>query len=108
MATSCSSPAKSTAPAWEAVDGRVLIYVHKEEELEDVWRRDTPPIATMIMIDDKLRILDAMKRVWGSRLTTVFPRQGHYALDPKILQRYPAADMTVDRIGALVDVDFGA
>ena len=90
----------------EAVDGNVLVYVHKELEIEDVERRY--PAERYVFVDDKLRLLTAFKEVWGRRVTTVFPRQGHYARDPDILQRYPAADMTVDRIGALVDVDFGA
>ncbi len=60
-----------------------------------------------MFVDDKLRLLAAFKAVWGDRVTTVFPRQGHYARDPEILQSYPPADITVDRIGDLVDVDFG-
>ncbi len=90
----------------EAVDGNVLVYVHKELEIEDVERRY--PAERYVFVDDKLRLLTAFKEVWGRRVTTVFPRQGHYARDPDILQRYPAADLTVDRIGELVDVDFGA
>jgi FMN phosphatase YigB (HAD superfamily) len=86
----------------DAVDGRVLIYVHKEVELEDVERRF--PADHYVMIDDKLRLLDAFKSRWGKRVTTVFPRQGHYAHDPEILARYPAADITVDRIGDLLGV----
>jgi FMN phosphatase YigB (HAD superfamily) len=85
---------------WKAVDGRVLIYVHKERMLDDVEQRY--PARHYVMIDDKLRILAAMKTVWGSRLTTIFPRQGHYALDPDSVARYPAADRAVDRIGDLV------
>ena len=57
------------------------------------------------MVDDKLRILAEMKKVWGNRLTTIFPRQGHYALDPHHIANYPAADFTVERIGDLVDCD---
>jgi FMN phosphatase YigB (HAD superfamily) len=87
----------------EAVEGRVLIYIHKEEELEDVERRY--PAERYVLVDDKLRILAAVKKVWGSRLTTVFPRQGHYARDPKALAAYPPADVTVERIGDLVDYD---
>jgi FMN phosphatase YigB (HAD superfamily) len=87
----------------DAVGGRVLIYVHKELELEDVERRF--PADRYVMIDDKLRLLDAFKSAWGPRVTTVFPRQGHYAHDPEILQRYPAADITVAGIGDLVNVD---
>ena len=91
---------------WEAVDGRVLIYIHKERMLDDVERRY--PARHYVMVDDKLRILDAMKNVWGNRLTTVFPRQGHYALDPHNITTYPAADHTVERIGDLVNCDLPA
>ena len=87
----------------EAVEGHVMIYVHKENELEDVQRRH--PSDHYVMIDDKLRILDAMKKIWGARLTTVFVRQGHYALDPKLLGSYPAADVTIARIGDLLAYD---
>jgi hypothetical protein len=76
--------------------------VHKELELEDVERRY--PADHYVMVDDKLRLLDAFKSSWGSRVTTVFPRQGHYATDPEILQRYRAADVTVDRIGDLLNL----
>jgi FMN phosphatase YigB (HAD superfamily) len=89
----------------EAVDGHVLIYVHKELELEDVAARY--PAERYVFVDDKLRLLDAFKRAWGSRVTTVFPRQGHYAHDPEILRRYPAADITVERIGDLLNFEFG-
>jgi FMN phosphatase YigB (HAD superfamily) len=88
---------------WETVEGRVLIYVHKEQMLADVERHY--PAHHYIMIDDKLRILTAMKEVWGNRLTTVFPRQGHYALDRKNNATYPLADITVDSIGDLVKYD---
>src|SRR5438105_666798 len=88
---------------WEAVESRVLIYIHKEEMLDDV--RQWYPAQHYVMVDDKLRILAAMKNVWHDQLTTVFPRQGHYALDPKIIGAYPPADMTVERIGDLVDYD---
>jgi len=87
----------------EAVEGHVMIYVHKENELEDVERRY--PSEHYVMIDDKVRILAAMKKIWGSRLTTVFVRQGHYALDPKIVATYPAADITIERIGDLPEYD---
>jgi FMN phosphatase YigB (HAD superfamily) len=86
-----------------AVDGRVLIYIHKEEMLEDVEARY--PSHHYIMVDDKLRILAAMKASWGARLTTVFPRQGHYAEDPTILATYPSADITVPGIADLGAVD---
>lgn len=89
----------------EAVNGNVLIYVHKELELDDVERRY--PADRYVFVDDKLRLLAAFKAAWGPRVTTVFPRQGHYARDPEILRRYPPADITVERIGELVEVDFG-
>ncbi len=84
---------------FEAVERNVLIYIHKELELMDVERRY--PAAHYVMVDDKLRILTAMKQSWGDRLTTVFPRQGHYALDPAEVAKYPAADIEVERIGDL-------
>lgn len=90
---------------WEAVEGRVLIYIHKEQMLDEVERHY--PARRYVMVDDKLRILAAMKSIWGERLTTVFPRQGHYALDPKNLAAYPPADITVERIGDLVNHDLG-
>ena len=88
---------------FEAVDGNVLIYVHKEKELEDVEQRFAAE--HYVMVDDKLRILSAMKKVWSQRLTTVFPRQGHYALDPQTIAAYPPADITIERIGDLVQYD---
>jgi len=91
---------------WDAVEGRVLIYIHKEQMLDDVERHY--PARRYVMVDDKLRILDAMKKVWGDRLTTVFPRQGHYALDPAISAAYPAADITIERISELVNYDLPA
>ncbi len=91
---------------WDAVEGRVLIYVHKEEMLDDVAR--CYPARHYIMVDDKLRILAAMKRAWRGRLTTVFPRQGHYALDPEHVRGYPAADVTIERIAALMDFERSA
>ncbi|HLY53585.1 MAG TPA: HAD family hydrolase [Steroidobacteraceae bacterium] len=86
---------------WDAVGGRVLIYLHKEKMLSAVERRY--PASHYVMIDDKLRILTAMKRIWGPRLTTVFPRQGHYALDPRELAAWPAADITLRHIGELAE-----
>ncbi|MEP7069783.1 MAG: HAD family hydrolase [Usitatibacter sp.] len=88
---------------WEAVEGRVLIYVHKEQMLDDVEKRF--PARHYVMVDDKLRILAAMKKTWKERLTTVFPRQGHYAFDPRIVASSPPADLTVERIGDLLDCD---
>jgi len=84
---------------WEAVEGRVLIYVHKERMLDAVAA--LYPARHYVLIDDKLRILTMIKNVWRDRVTTVFPRQGHYALDPHNLTAYPAADLTVERIGDL-------
>ena len=86
-----------------AVNGRVLIYVHKEQELADV--RDRFPADHYVLVDDKLRILAAVKKIWGRQLTTVFVRQGHYALDPKILAAYPAADLSIESIGDLLAYD---
>jgi FMN phosphatase YigB (HAD superfamily) len=85
---------------WDAVAGAVLVYVHKERELADVERRF--PAERYVLVDDKLRILTAVKAAWGDRVTTVFPRQGHYALDPAETARYPAADVSVARIGDLL------
>jgi hypothetical protein len=85
---------------WAAVEGEVLIYIHKEEMLDDVERRY--PARRYVMVDDKVRILAAMKAVWGDRLTTVFVRQGHYAHDEELLASYPPADITVERIGDLI------
>ena len=93
------------AGLWHAVEGRVLIYLHKEQMLEDVARRY--PAARYVMIDDKLRILSAMKAVWRERLTTIFPRQGHYALDERERAAWPAADMTIESIGELAHCDLG-
>jgi FMN phosphatase YigB (HAD superfamily) len=87
---------------WAAVDGEVLVYIHKEQMLDDVERRY--PAQRYVMVDDKLRILSAMKTTWKDRLTTVFVRQGHYASDPAALAGYPAADITVDAIADLVNL----
>ena len=91
---------------WQAFDNRVLIYIHKEEELDDVAR--LYPAGHYVMIDDKLRILAAVKKIWGKRVTTVFPKQGHYALDPKALAEYPAADIELAEIGDLLKYDLAA
>jgi len=91
---------------WEAVDGRVLIYIHKEEMLSNVEHHY--PARHYVMVDDKLRILAAMKKVWGSRVTTVWPRQGHYALDSRVTDMYPSADLTIEHIGDLVNHDLRA
>jgi FMN phosphatase YigB (HAD superfamily) len=86
---------------WEAVEGRVLIYIHKEERLADVEKRY--PAKHYVMVDDKLRILAAMAGIWRDRLTTVFPRQGHYAHDPKNLAAYPQAQISVASIGDMMN-----
>jgi FMN phosphatase YigB (HAD superfamily) len=91
---------------WEAVEGRVLIYVHKERMLDAVAA--LYPARHYVVIDDKLRILAMIKKVWRERVTTVFARQGHYALDPHNLAAYPAADLTIERIGDLVTCDVPA
>jgi FMN phosphatase YigB (HAD superfamily) len=87
----------------EAVDSNILIYVHKELELDDVERRY--PAEHYVLVDDKVRILDAVKKIWGDRVTTVFPRQGHYARDEKEIAKYRKPDITVERIGDLADAD---
>jgi len=88
---------------WAAVEGRVLIYIHKEQMLEDVAQRY--PARRYVMIDDKIRILSAMKAVWKERLLTVFVRQGHYAHAPDVAS-YPQADLTVDEIAGLEAVNW--
>ena len=85
------------------VDGDVLIYIHKEEALGDVEQRY--PAEHYVLVDDKLRILDAVKQFWGERVTTVFPRQGQYAHDDKVVSALPPADLTIERIGDLLDYD---
>lgn len=91
---------------FEAVAGDILIYVHKEKELTDVERRY--PANHYVLIDDKLRILTAFKHLWRERVTTVFVRQGHYALDPNVTSKYPAADIETERIGDLLSYDLPA
>ena len=86
---------------WAAVEGDVLIYIHKEQMLDDVERRY--PARRYVMVDDKVRILTVLKARWRERLTTVFVRQGHYAADAEAVASYPPADVSVDRIGALID-----
>ena len=91
---------------WHAFDNRVLIYVHKEQELDDVER--FYPADHYVLIDDKLRILAAVKKIWGERVTTVFPKQGHYAYDPKILSEFPPADIELATIGDLITCDLSS
>ena len=87
----------------KVADGDVLIYIHKEEALDDVERRF--PAEHYVLVDDKLRILTAAKKVWGQRVTTVLPRQGQYALDAKVMRAFPPPDLTIERIGDLLDYD---
>jgi FMN phosphatase YigB (HAD superfamily) len=89
---------------FETVDGHVLIYIHKEEELDDVEQRY--PAGHYVLVDDKPRILAAVKKVWGSRVTTVLPRQGQFAHAPDAASYRPAADLTVERISDLLAYDF--
>ena len=90
---------------WRAFDDNVLIYIHKEKELEDVARRY--PAAHYALIDDKVRILAAVKRAWGDRVTTIFPRQGHYAREEP--PRDPASvDRTIAAIGDLRGQDWSS
>jgi len=88
---------------WRAFEDRVLIYVHKEQELAEVER--LYPADRYVLIDDKLRILTAVKEIWGERVTTVFPRQGHYALDPNVVAAHPPADIELAAIGDLLAYD---
>ncbi len=87
----------------QAVDEKVMIYIHKEQELDDVKARY--PADHYVLIDDKVRILDAVKKTWGAQVTTVFPRQGHYAADTAEVAKYMTPDVTVDRIDQLRDYD---
>jgi FMN phosphatase YigB (HAD superfamily) len=91
---------------YAAVEGRVLIYIHKEQELDDVERRYSA--RHYVLVDDKLRILAAVKKAWGTRLSTVFPRQGHYAHDPQALAAYPPADINIECIGDLLRYNLAA
>ena len=88
---------------WDAVEGRVLIYVHKEQMLSAVEKRY--PARHYVMIDDKLRILDSLRNQWHDRVTTVFPRQGHYAHDKAAIAGFAPADVVVERIAELLDYD---
>ncbi|MGH6670927.1 MAG: HAD family hydrolase [Xanthobacteraceae bacterium] len=91
---------------WQAVEERVLIYIHKERELDYVER--LYPADHYVLIDDKLRILDAVKKIWGPRVTTVFPKQGHYAYDPEVLRDYPPADIALGNIGDFASCNLDA
>ena len=92
------------AGIWAAVKGRVLIYVHKEQMLDDV--EDHYPAEHYFFVDDKIRLLTAVKGIWGSRVTTVFARQGHYAQDEAVVNSNPPPDQTVGRIGDLLEYKF--
>lgn len=91
---------------WNAFDGRVLGYVQKDQELEAIAQAF--PARHYILVDDKLKLLNAVKGIWGNRVTTIFVKQGHYANDPKVLARAPAADVSIDRVGELMMHDFSA
>src|SRR5215472_17550938 len=88
---------------WHLFENRVLIYIHKEQELDDVRR--FYPADHYVLIDDKLRILSAVKAIWRDAVTTVFPRQGHYALDAGEVAKHPRADVEIARIGELLQHD---
>src|SRR5579872_531508 len=87
---------------FEAVEGRVLIYIHKQQELEEV--ESQYPAEHYVWVDDKVKILTEVKRIWGTRVTTVFPRQGHYAFADDV-NTYPTPDITIERIGELTEYD---
>lgn len=84
---------------YDTFHGHVLIYVHKEQELDEVEARY--PATHYVMVDDKVRLLTAIKKHWGERVTTVFPRQGHYAHDAALVAQFPQPDITIERIGEL-------
>ena len=87
----------------EIFDSNVLIYIHKEENLDDVEERY--PADHYVFVDDKLRLLDAVKKIWKDLVTTVFVKQGHYAWDPEILKNYPPADINLARIGEILQLN---
>jgi FMN phosphatase YigB (HAD superfamily) len=86
---------------WDAVEGRVLVYVHKEQMITDIERRC--PAQRYVMVDDKIYLLAAMKAIWGDRVRTVFVRQGRYALDAALVAKSPPADLAIDAIGEILD-----
>ena len=92
----------SRSGLWSAVSGQCLIYIHKEEMLDDIEQRY--PAKRYVMVDDKIFVLAAMKKIWTERLTTVFVRQGHYAFDKKIMAASPPADITIESIGDMVEL----
>jgi len=89
---------------WDAVEGKILIYRHKEQMLDDV--QGHYPARHYVLVDDKLKILHAAKLAWSDKVTTVFPRQGHYAMDARIVSGYPAADISIDHIGEMNVFDY--
>jgi beta-phosphoglucomutase-like phosphatase (HAD superfamily) len=91
---------------WDAFDGHVLGYIQKDTELDAVER--AYPARRYVLVDDKLKVLNAVKGIWGDRVTTVFVKQGHYANDPKTLASEPAADVMADRIAELMMHEFSA
>lgn len=91
------------AGLFDAVDGQVLVYLHKERELNDIEKRYAAE--HYVLVDDKLRILSAVKNIWGHRVTTVFSQQGHYAKDATVRDAYPAADISLERISDLLEYD---
>ena len=90
----------------DSFESRVLIYIHKEQELGDIAKHY--PADHYVFVDDKVRILAAVKRAWNSRVTTVFPRQGHYAMDEEEVAKYPAPDLTIERVAMLLDYELPA
>lgn len=88
---------------FEAVEGNILIYIHKEQELADLERRY--PANHYVLVDDKIRILSEIKTMWGDKITTIFPKQGHYALDEKEVAKYPKADISIERIGDILELN---
>jgi hypothetical protein len=90
----------------DSFDSRVLTYIHKEQELDDVAKHY--PADHYVFVDDKVRILTAVKRAWNSRVTTVFPRQGHYAMDEKEVAKYPAPDLSIEHIAMLLEYELPA
>ena len=90
----------------DSFDSQVLIYIHKEQELDDIAQHY--PADHYVFVDDKVRILAAVKRAWTSRVTTVFPRQGHYAMDEKEVAKYPKPDLSIEHIAILLDYDLPA
>ncbi len=85
-------------------EGKIMIFLHKESQLDYVEKHY--PARHYVMIDDKVRLLDAIKKQWGEKVTTVFPRQGHYALDSKTVSTFPPPDITIEKIGDLINLDW--